>query len=243
MAGSPVMSSYWRGVRDGAPFLAVAVPFAMLFGVLATESGLDLAETMGFSIVVIAGAAQFTALQLMNEQAPALVVLLSALAVNLRMAMYSASITPHLGALPTWKRAITAYFLVDQTYATAIVEYETTPGLTLAQKWAYFMGVMTPICPPWYVATLAGAMLGSAIPPSLGLDFALPIAFLAMLGPMLRTPAHRVAALCSVVLALGFAWLPFNAGLLVAGLGGMMAGAETERRMERRAARMAGDAT
>ena len=73
MAAGTAMSSYWRGVRDGLPFLAVVGPFAMLFGVLATESGLALHETMGFSVVVIAGAAQFTALQLMQDHAPLVV--------------------------------------------------------------------------------------------------------------------------------------------------------------------------
>ena len=108
MAAEDTMSSFWRGLRDGLPFLIVVGPFAMLFGVLATEAGLAIHETMGFSVVVIAGAAQFTALQLMNENAPTLVIIASALAVNLRMAMYSASITPHLGQLPLWKRAIAA---------------------------------------------------------------------------------------------------------------------------------------
>jgi predicted branched-subunit amino acid permease len=225
------MSSYWRGLRDALPFLAVVGPFAMLFGVLATEAGLAVHETMGFSIVVIAGAAQFTALQLINENAPTLVVIASALAVNLRMAMYSASITPHLGPLPLWKRGIAAYFLVDQTYAQSILDYEKNPDQTTAQKFAYFMGVMTPICPPWYLFTYLGAVLGESIPANLGLDFALPIAFLAMIGPMLRTPAHRIAALVAVVLALAFAWLPFNMGLLVAGLGGMIAGAQAEVRL------------
>ena len=225
------MSSYWRGFRDGLPFLAVVGPFAMLFGVLATEAGLAVHETMGFSIVVIAGAAQFTALQLLNENAPTLVVIASALAVNLRMAMYSASITPHLGPLPIWKRAIAAYFLVDQTYAQSILDYERNPDQTTSGKFAYFLGVMSPICPPWYVFTLVGALVGESIPQSLGLDFALPIAFLAMIGPMLRTPAHRIAALVAVALALAFAWLPFNAGLLVAGLGGMIAGAQAETRL------------
>ena len=231
MAAEDTMSSFWRGLRDGLPFLIVVGPFAMLFGVLATEAGLAIHETMGFSVVVIAGAAQFTALQLMNENAPTLVIIASALAVNLRMAMYSASITPHLGPLPLWKRGIAAYFLVDQTYAASSLDYEKHPDQKTAQKFAYFLGIMLPVCPPWYVFTLVGALLGESIPPSLGLDFALPIAFLAMIGPMLRTSAHRIAAFTAVVLALAFAWLPFNAGLLVAGLGGMMAGAEAEKRL------------
>ncbi len=230
------MSSYGRGLRDGLPFLLMVFPFGMLFGVVATEAGLTLTEAVWFSVVVIAGASQFTALQLMNENAPTLVVLASALAVNLRMAMYSASLTPHLGGTPMWQRALISYFLVDQTYAGSVLEYERRPGLTVAEKTAYFFGVATPVCPPWYFATLLGGWLGSAIPTELGLDFAVPIAFLAMIAPMLRTRAHSVAAATAACLALGFAWLPYNLGLIVGGAGGMMAGARAELFFERRGA-------
>ena len=84
-------SSYLTGLRDGAPFVLVIVPFATVFGVLSKSAGLNVLEALAFSVAVLAGAAQFTALQLMQDQAPTLVVLASALAVNLRMAMYSAS--------------------------------------------------------------------------------------------------------------------------------------------------------
>lgn len=237
MASSSIKSAYWKGFRDSTPFIVVIIPFSILFGVVATEAGLSVFETLTFSIVVIAGAAQFTALQLMNENAPTVVVLASALAVNLRMAMYSASLTPHLGAAPMWQRAILAYFTVDQSYALSIEEYEKSPRMTMPQKVAYFMGTVSPICPNWYFFTLVGALVGKSIPPEMALDFAVPITFLAMIGPMLRTGAHVVAALTSVALALIFAWVPYNLGLMIAGLGGMMAGAQVELLAERRAAK------
>lgn len=227
-------TTYWKGFRDGLPFLLVIVPFGILFGVVATEAGLKVYETLSFSIVVIAGAAQFTAIQLLKEDAPTLVILASALAVNLRMAMYSASLTPHLGGAPLWQRALAAYFTVDQSYACAIMAYDKNPGWTLQEKVAYFFGAVTPVCPMWYVATLGGALLGSAIPPEFALDFAVPITFLALIAPMLTTAAHRAAALVSIGLALGFGFLPFNLGLLVAGLGGMIAGAQVELLMTRK---------
>ena len=223
-------------MRDGAPFVLVVVPFAFLFGVVGTEAGLSLAETMGFSVLVIAGAAQFTALQLLTDNAPALIALASALAVNLRMAMYSASLTPWMGAAPLWQRAFAAYFMVDQSYACAIVRFEQEPRLSVPERMAYYFGVVTPICPLWYAFTLAGALIGNAVPPGLPLDFALPITFLAMIGPMLRTPAHMAAAAVSVTLALVFAGLPYNTGLLVAGVAGMMTGAQAEVMLERRKA-------
>ncbi|SDI78988.1 AzlC family ABC transporter permease [Alloyangia pacifica] len=226
-------SNYWQGFQAGLPFLLVIAPFGTLFGVLATEAGLTVFETLSFSVVVIAGAAQFVSLQMLQDHVPTLIVLASALAVNLRMAMYSAAITPHLGGLPLWKRALSAYFLVDQTYAASALEFEKHPEKTLAQKFAFFMGAMTPICPPWYAFTLLGAWLGEAVPADFGLDFALPIAFLAMIAPALRTGAHVVAALVATLATLLLAFLPYNLGVLCAATLGMAAGAETERRMQK----------
>lgn len=234
MAFTTTKSAFWAGFRDGLPFIPVAGPFALLFGVLATEAGLNVFETLAFSIVVLAGASQFTALSLMEENAPTLVVLASALAVNLRMAMYSASITPHLGAIPFWWRALAAYFLVDQTYGLAIARYEARPEMTPRDKLGYFFGTVIPICATWYVFTIVGALAGAQIPESWPLDFVLPMAFIAMIGPLLRTPAHMVAAVTGVTVALLAAGIPYNLGLIVAGIAGMMAGAQTELWLERR---------
>ena len=225
---------YRQGIIASSPFILVVVPFAALFGVLATEAGLSLVETMAFSIVVIAGAAQFTALQLMQENAPTAIVLLSALAVNLRMAMYSASLTPYIGAAPLWQRALCAYLTVDQTYVVGISKYEAEPEMTVPQRVAFFMGAVTPIVPLWYIFTLIGALAGTRIPESWALDFAIPIAFLAMIAPMFRTPAHLVAALVAVAVSLPAAILPYSLGLIVAGIAGMMAGAQAELWLERR---------
>lgn len=224
-------SAFWRGARDATPFILVVVPFGMLFGVVGTEAGLNLWQVMGFSFLVIAGASQFTAVQLMNENALAIVAVASALAVNLRMAMYSASLAPHLGAAPLWQRALVAYMMVDQTYALGVQKYEDQPDTPVREKIAYYFGTCAPIVPLWYVATLVGILAGSAIPSDWGLDFIVPITFLALVAPGLRTNAHVGAALAAVVLALLSAGLPYNLGLVVGGLGGMAVGAEIEQRL------------
>ncbi|OUS34668.1 branched-chain amino acid transporter AzlC [Rhodobacterales bacterium 56_14_T64] len=229
-------SAFWAGFRDSAPFILVAGPFGMLFGVLAAEAGLNVLEALAFSMAVFAGASQFTALQLMQEQAPTIIVLISALAVNLRMAMYSASLTPYLGAAPLWQRAFAAYLVVDQSYTLSIVKFEAEPKMTVPQRMAYFAGTNGIIAPLWMTATVIGALVGAQVPDSWGLDFVLPLAFLAMIGPMLRTPAHLAACFTAIVTALLAAGLPYNFGLIVAGLTGMIVGAQTELWLERRKA-------
>jgi predicted branched-subunit amino acid permease len=234
MPNPKLRRAYFQGLRDGLPFLLVVVPFGVLFGVLASEAGWSLFATMAMSVMVVAGASQFTALQLMSENAPTLVVVGAALAVNLRLAMYSASMAPHLGAIPIRQRALAVYFLVDQTYAAAINRYALQPRMGPAEKLAHFFGAATPVCLPWYFATWAGAVAGAAIPPELALDFAVPITFIAIVAPSLTSLPHLAAAAVSVIVALALAWMPFNLWLLVAALPAMATGAVVEAWQERR---------
>ena len=231
---TPGRKAWWQGVRDGAPFMLVTGPFGLVFGVVAAEAGLDLAQVMAFSMTVIAGASQLTALQLMREGAPLVIVVVTALAVNTRMAMYSASLLPHLGAAPLWQRALIAWLMVDQAYASSILRFERPPALSTAQKVGYYFGIVTPVLSAWVGGSLGGAVLGAAIPPQIPIAAAVPIAFMALIGPMLRTLAQAVAALVSIVGALVLSGLPYNLGLLVAALLAMGTGAVVETLMERR---------
>ncbi|CUH16471.1 Inner membrane protein YgaZ [Jannaschia seosinensis] len=221
---------FLRGVAEGLPFILIMVPFGLLFGVLASEAGLPVTQVIAFSVIVIAGAAQFTAVQLMVDQVPAIIVVLSALAVNLRMVMYSASIVPHLGAAPMWQRGLIAYLLVDQTYALAAAAYERERTWSVADRVRYFAGTAAPVFPAWVGGTWAGAALGARVPASWPLDFALPLCFLALVGPLLKSRAHVAAAFVSVVMVLALWWVPWGLGLIFAALAAMAVGAEVERR-------------
>lgn len=228
--------AFWRGYLDCAPFIVIVAPYSMMFGVVAREAGLDLVQVMSMSVLVIAGASQFTALALLQDNAPAFVALLGALVVNLRMAMYSAALVPHLGHARFGVRAVMAYLMVDQAFAVAVRTYEDRPEMTREEKVAYYFGCMLLICPFWYGFTYVGAVVGQAIPPSYSLDFAVPVCFIALTAPLLRSGPHVVAALVAGAASLVFAWLPWSLGLLVAALLGLVAGAQSELWLRRRAA-------
>jgi len=231
---TPTAKAFLRGLIAASPMTVVVGPFAVLFGVVATEAGLNVAETMLFTISVFAGASQFAALQTMQENAPVIVVLATALAVNLRMVMYSVTLAPHFGTLPLRSRALMAYFLVDQSFATTVAEIDRKPDMTAAEKRAVFYGAVVAVAPLWFAASFAGAMIGRALPPEYALDFALPITFLAMVAPMLRSLPHLVAAAMSIALSLLLAGMPYGTGLLVAASVAMAAGAGLERWLEAR---------
>ncbi len=225
-------SPYRQGIAAGLPFILILAPFGMLFGVVAAEAGLNIFEALVMSALVVAGAAQFTALQLLSEHVPTLIVIVAALTVNLRLAMYSAALTPYLGSASLPVRVAVAYCVVDQTYACSVAAYEQNRHWTLRDRLAFYFGVATPVMPNWLAFTGLGALVGEAIPPGLALDFAIPITFIALAVPMMRTGAHRVAALTAVVASLMLTWLPYSLGVIVAGMIGMVVGAEVERRTE-----------
>jgi predicted branched-subunit amino acid permease len=228
-------AAYRRGMRDCSPFILIVIPFSILFGVVARDAGLDILQVVAMSAIVIAGSAQFTALSLLQEGAPVIVVILASLAVNLRMAMYSAALVPHLGAAPFGLRALIAYVMVDQTFAVSVRTFDAEPAMPLPQKLAYYFGCVTVVCIPWYICTYLGAVLGQAIPARLSPDFAVPICFIAIVAPMLRTLPHVVAAGVSILAAMAFAGLPWNTGLIAAGVLAMVAGAQTEFWQRRKA--------
>ena len=235
--GFSLRTCFWRGAVQALPFLVALVPFSLLFGVLARAAGLDLWQASAMSVLVLAGASQLTIVELLQQQAPAVVVILSGLAVNLRLAMYSASLTQWLGQAPPAARAGVAYALVDQTYVLALREYERFPRLGIDRRLAYFAGSALVTVLPWIAMTWLGAVLGRALPiTELGLDIAVPVMFIAMIAPSLRTAPHLVAATVSVVLALALHGLPSGLGLLVAAPFAMLAGALTEQHLNRRRA-------
>ena len=207
----------------------------MLFGVVARDAGLDILQTMAMSVLVIAGASQFTALALLQDQAPVFVALAAALAVNLRMAMYSAALVPHIGHAPLGLRAVMAYLMVDQAFAVAVRTYEDRPEMTPPAKVAYYFGCMALICPFWYGFTLMGALVGQAIPTAFSLDFAVPVCFIALTAPLVRSGPHVIAALVAGITALAFAWVPWSLGLLVAAALGVFVGGQAEIFLARRA--------
>lgn len=225
---------FWRGFRDSAPFLVVLIPYGMIFGAVARDAGFDILQVMSMSVLVIAGASQFTAIALLKDHAPTIVVLLAALLVNLRMALYSAAMVPHFSSASRGMKAALAYLLVDHVFAVSSRKFEETPEMTQDEKIGYYLGCISLVGPLWYATTLTGALIGNTIPASLSLDFAVPVCFIALTAPLIRSLPHAVAAAVSVVSVVALSWLPWSIGIVGAALLAMLAGARTEALMTRR---------
>jgi 4-azaleucine resistance transporter AzlC len=215
------------GVRDVSPLILGIAPFALVAGIAAVDAGLGLAEAVGMSVIVFAGASQLAALDLLGENAPLAVVVGTAVVINLRMLMYSASIAPHFADYGRRLRAGLAYLLTDQAYALSVAEFDENPDRS---RWRYYLGAAASLWAVWQVGTVAGVVLGAGVPDAWGLTFAVPLVFLALLVPAMKDRPTTVAGVAGGAVAVVAAGLPLNLGLLVGALCGVAAGLVTEVR-------------
>ncbi|WP_263138536.1 AzlC family ABC transporter permease [Pseudomonas sp. RIT-PI-AD] len=219
-----------HGVRDTLPMILGAIPFGIIFGTLAGGAGFTAWETLGMSLLVYAGSAQFIAITLVGGGAGLAVVLLTTLVVNLRHALYSATLQPFVRHLPTRWRMPLAFWLTDETFA--VVQQRYAEPDRVAHKHWYFLGSCLAMYGNWLLCTLVGVAFGQVVPnlAAWGLDFAMLATFIGIVVPMLRNRPQVAAALAAAGVALVFQGLPYKLGLMVAALSGIAVGVALERR-------------
>jgi 4-azaleucine resistance transporter AzlC len=218
-------ADFRQGVRDVLPLLLGVIPFGLVAGIAAVDAGLGVVGAAGMSLVVFAGASQLAALDLLGNDAPVLVVVVTAAVINLRMLMYSASIAPYFRKLSASSRAVLAYLLTDQAYALSIAAYRDDRPV---DRTAYYLGVGVTLWAVWQVTTVAGVVLGTGVPDAWGLDFAVPLVFLALLVPAMEDRASTAAAVVGGGVAVAGAGLPLNIGLPAGATVGVLAGLAVE---------------
>lgn len=210
------------------PLLIGSVPFAIIFGAVATSGGLTPAAAAAMSAFVFAGSAQFVAAQLVSAQAALGIIVLTTFIVNLRHSLYAATLAPHMRRLPQRKLAFLGFLLTDEAFMVAIRRYNA-PDPSPFKHW-YYLGIATTMYVNWQVWTLVGIWAGQAIPNpgSWGLDFAFPLTFIGMLVPQLRGAPVIACVLAAGLTAIALNGLPHQLGLIVAALAGVAAGVLVE---------------
>lgn len=219
---------FLNGVRDELPILLGVVPFGLIFGALAIHNGLTPQVAQATSYIIFAGSAQFIAVQLFGAGASVAVILMVVFVVNIRHALYSASIAPFIAHLkPAWKYVL-AYFLTDEAYAVAITNFEKN-GISALGHW-YFFGAGVTLWAAWQISSMIGILVGANIGENWPVGFALPLTFIALVVPGLKNRASVLAAITAGVLGLLTVNFPYKTGLLVAAFCGIAVGLIAEKK-------------
>ena len=203
-------------------WLGVA-PFGVAYAVIGRNAGLSLVETQALSLLVFAGSSQVSAAGLFARGAGGLEIVLTTFLLNVRHVLYGVSLARRVPLSPR-ERPVAAFFLTDEAYGVSI-----SRG---ARTFRYGLGAELSLFLVWNVSTLVGALVGGAIPDPerLGVDFVFPVAFLALLVPLLRGRADvLVAVVAGLVAWLLSKSLPGGLPVIGAGVAGALLGAVLTR--------------
>ena len=207
---------FFKGIIDVSPLMIPVVPFGLIFGVLSIDVGFTPLETMGMSIIIFGGASQIILLQLFTGGASSLVIISSVGAVNSRHLLYGAVVSEHLSDLKIIWKILISYFLVDQAFARSNEYFKNNRN---RNKYFHLVGGGITCWVIWQTTTFLGIVLGSFIPEKLGLSFAVPLTFLALLVNDFRKLINVIVIIISgIVATFGFNYIPYKAYAIVAGL-------------------------
>ena len=207
------------GARASVPIWVAVVPFAAVFGGLAVQSGWTPVQALLASATIYAGASQYVALDLWGQGVPAWTIVLTVFAVNFRHVLYSAALGRRMRDWPWWQRAASFAVMVDPAFAAGEARARSH-GLSAA----WMVGYGGALWLVWMAANAVGVFFGRLIenPADYGLDFILPLYFLALVVGMRGTSRFVGIVLVSatvavaVQLTLGSPWQ-----ILAGGLAGM----------------------
>lgn len=223
-----------RGFVVSIPMIVGGVPFGLLFGSLASNTGLSPWFAIVMSAIVFAGSAQFVAIGLVAVGAPVWVIVLTTFIVNLRHLLYAADMVKYVKHLPFSMRLIMGFGLIDETYAAVRPLYRshqvnevTGPKVYLGSFLSFYL--------MWNVTTMLGVLSGELIPgmSKWGLEFAMVATFIGIIIPYLKDSPYWLAMVCSGVSSVLLIHLPNNMGLLVAALIGVFVGYASDIRVSR----------
>ena len=172
------------------------------------------------SSIIFGGASQIVFVQLWSYGTSPIITGGSVAIINMRHIIYSANVSFYISSLPLRWRIVLGYLLTDEAFAVSFQEFENKNrfahyhllggGLTL---WIF-----------WQISTVAGVFLGANIPPYLNLEFAIPLTFIAIILPKLKSLAQICTAITASIIAIFGQELPYGLWIIVASISGMFVG-------------------
>ena len=184
-------SALASALRQVAPVVMGYVPVGAAFGVLANKTGLSMLSTVLMSLMVYAGSAQLIAVALFAAGMPPVSIVATTFVVNLRHLLMTASLSQSMRDWRKWHLALFAYEVTDESFALHSARYARGDR---DRKVSFLINSLAHAS--WVLASFVGYLSGAAIPDvkPLGLDFALPAMFIALLAMQIRNGLHVFVA-------------------------------------------------
>ena len=216
----------FKAVMDTLPLCVAVIPWGILTGALAIQTGLTPLQAQCMSLLVFAGAAQLSAMTMMSSSvmttvAPIISLFGSTFVISSRHLLYSIVFRRHVIHLPLYRRLLMGFVLTDEMFAVSQVDTQRegrfSEAFALASGFSFYI--------VWNAATLIGILAGEQFQhlDSLGLDFAIAATFIAMTFVDIRRFPVLVAIVVSGVLSVCLKPFFSDSYIIIAAILGMLA--------------------
>ena len=123
--------------------------------------------------------------------------------------------------MSSFKKLLISYFIVDQGFAVSNIYFKKSREQNYNHYHLLGSGITLWLC--WQISTIIGIFLGSIVPEALGLKFAIPLTFIAIIINELRKLDHLIVMIVSGLVATFFYNAPFKSYILISPLIGLFA--------------------
>ena len=183
-------------LRDAVGIGVAVGAYGLSFGAAAVTAGLSTLQACVLSLLLFTGASQFALVGVLGAGGSAVAAVAGALLLGTRNSLYAvrlSSLLPLRGA----RRAVAAQLTIDESTGMATAAPQ---GHEHTAFWATGISVYV----LWNLATLLGALGAARLgdPGVIGLDAAVPAAFLALLAPQVRDRRRLALAVAGGLVAL-----------------------------------------
>ena len=204
---------FTRGMLDISPHMISVIPFGIICGAIGVDLGFNPYLVYAMSFIIFGGASQIVFLQLLSGGASSLVAVTSVGIINSRHLLYGAVLSEYLEKLSIIKRLIISYFVVDQGFAESNKFFKKNKTEQYLHYHLIGTGCTMWVC--WQVATLSGIILGSFVPKELGLQFTIPLTFIAIIVQDLKKIDHLIVMITCGLSSLLFFDAPFKSYIII----------------------------
>ncbi|EPD2903508.1 AzlC family ABC transporter permease [Morganella morganii] len=211
------LKDFLTGALHMTPLNLAVVPWAILAGSMAVDSGLTFAQSVAMSAMVFAGAAQLVTLGLLNSGAGVITIIVSVFFITSQHLLYGLTLRPHVRPFSPLQRAGIGFLLTDELFAVSVAGRQRL-------SFAYLFGAGLSFYLVWVLVSILGIVLAHSISDlsRLRLDFSVVATLLAIVVPLIKSKSSLAGALFSFVVTIILTRAGIQGSAVIAGVSAML---------------------
>lgn len=211
-------NDFLRGTVAMLPLCLAVIPWGILAGSMAVQSGLTFGQSLAMSAIIYAGAAQLVTLAMMISGSSDPLIVVSVFFLTAQHFLYGLTLREQVSAFSARLRLSIGFLLTDELFALSAAERDRsalTPSFMLGAGLTFYLW--------WVLCSLAGIVMAFSIPnlASFHLDFSIIATFMALVIPMINRPSVAAGVVSAFGLSMLFSAMHLAGTIIIAGVLGM----------------------